>query len=92
MVPLALASDWACRTKVTVMDRACGEPPQAATVTVAVSTASATETFRIMLRLGMRDSLPCRRLRWEGFAMVSGRKALEFRGKEILNDVVKPPR
>ncbi|GAB4943407.1 hypothetical protein MAHJHV51_25460 [Mycobacterium avium subsp. hominissuis] len=64
------------------MDRACGEPPQAATVTVAMSAASATETFRIMLRLGMRDSLPCRRLRWEGFAMVSGRKALEFREKE----------
>ncbi len=79
MVPAALASDWACRTNVTVIDRACGEPPpQPATITVAVRAATATEAFRNQLRLGMGDSLPCRRLRWEGFAMVTCGIALDF--------------
>ena len=47
MIPLALDSDSACRMNVTVMLRACGDPPQAPTITTAVSAATAFETFRI---------------------------------------------
>ncbi len=76
MIPLALASDSACRMNVNVMLRACGDPPQAPTITVAASTATAFEAFLIMLRLRMAIACPADGVGGKGLRWLGCEKAL----------------
>ncbi|ASL07729.1 MULTISPECIES: hypothetical protein [Mycobacterium] len=75
MTPLALVSDSACRTNVTVMLWACGDPPQAPTITVAASTATAFEAFLIKLGLRMAIACPADGAGGKGLRWLGGRKA-----------------
>jgi hypothetical protein len=61
-----LACDCPFRTKVNVMLRACGAPPQAPTTTVAASTAAAFQT-KVRLRMAIAcpaDGVGVKGLQW----------------------------
>jgi len=58
MTPSALACDCALRMKVSVMLRACGDPPQAPTMSIAASKARTLAVFRIMVRFAMAIACP----------------------------------